>query len=154
MAIKIGNLNLKNEKSDHIFTDFTHRLFPSNSNSDTSLVKKNDLNAAYDLNAIKNEIQNLLNLPRYSRILNPDFGFDFLRWIGQPISQSFADMQRMNIVNILKSGSSRFTLTDLQIVAIPEQKLYYILMNITSPYFNGEQNITGFIDSSGSLITT
>lgn len=151
MAIKIGNLNLKKPETGHIYTDFNHRFLPNKTYNENSIPVKNDILVSYDLNAIKNEIQNLLNSPKYSRILNPEFGFDFLRWIGQPVSQGFADMQRMTIVNILQSGSGRFKVDNLQIIAVPEEKLYLVTLQLSSPYFTGNQEINGFVDGTGSI---
>jgi phage baseplate assembly protein W len=151
MAIKIGNLNLKNPKNDHIFTDLSYNLFPIHDNSIGGINARNDLNASYDLQAIKNEISNLLNTPKYSRILNPNFGFDFNSWIGKAVNQGFAEMQRMNIVNIMKSGSGRFSLDELQIIAVPDQLLYYVEMKISSPYFTVFQNLQGTVNQNGKF---
>jgi phage baseplate assembly protein W len=151
MAIKIGNLNFKNPETNHIFTDFSYNLFPIPNNSVGGLNVRNDLNASYDLQAIKNEISNLLNTPKYSRILNPDFGFDFNGWIGKAVTQGFAEMQRMNIVNLMKSGSRRFSLDDLQIIAVPDQLLYYVEMKISSPYFTIFQNLQGTVNQGGKF---
>lgn len=151
MAIKIGNLNLKKSDKTFVFSDLNYSIFPKKTFTELSIPAKNDINNCHDLDAIKNEIRNILNTPKYTRITNPNFGFDFLNWIGQPISQSFADMQRMNIVNILKNGSDRFKLTGLDLVAMPDQKMYYIRLKITIPYFQGERSIEGFVN--GGLVS-
>lgn len=149
MAIKIGNLHIKDPAKKYLFVDLNYDIFPDKLTNDSSIPSKNDINTSYDLNAIKNEIRNLLNLPKYSRILNPEFGFDFKTWIGKPVDQGFAEMQKMGIVNILKSGSSRFKLNGLQIIAVPEQRLYYIEMKISSPYFTTQHDVQGYVDTTG-----
>lgn len=152
MALKINNLQLKSTKTNNqVFVDFDYKIFFDKNNEDTDIPSKNDIRASYDLNAIKNEISNLLNTSTYTRILKPSFGFSFKSWVGQNISQGFAEMQKMNIVNIIHSGSGRFKLNSLNIIANKEQQIYHIYMLITSPYFDEQQNFIGTVNQQGNF---
>lgn len=153
MALKI-NLKTPNlpKSVSHVFVDWNTNFIIEKNTLDESLASTNDIKVDLDLEAVKNEIRNLLSTPKYTRLINPLFGFDLKAKIGSPISQMNAEMMRMDIVNALKNSSGRFTLTGLDIFADIDQQAYYVVMNISCPYFPKEYTVTGFLPKSGTML--
>ena len=87
MAVVIKNLSNKSERKEYVFSDLNLDLIETKRSTNirnAEVNSGNDLQIATDESAIANSIRNIL-LQR--RFLNPSFGADLRRYIGQPLTE-------------------------------------------------------------------
>lgn len=156
MAIKI-NLSLKESEKEYTFSDFNfdlkqQRKFVSNTAQSSNL--NNDIEIDYDINAIGNEIVNLLNSKKYSRLLNPNFGLNLEKYLAEPLNAFTADFIKKEIYNYLVKSSGRFSITKFDSYANLDSYTYQFFINIAIPILNFSDNFTIILEPSGKFSFT
>jgi len=137
MAIKIQSIkapakSLKSYTYSDIKLDLTMHYTQNN-----QLLKKDeirDLEALYDLGAIKSSLFNLFNTFPGQKILNPSFGLGLGKYLFDPVSLGIAEKIGQEIrKGIGLYESDRVSIEQLKVVPDEEQQQYYILLTITAP---------------------
>ena len=113
-----------------------------------------DMKVAFDLNAIRNSINNLFNTLPGERLLLPDYGCDLRQYIFEPISESNARFIGRTITQALKQWEPRVTLVNMNIDAYIERAEYDITLVLEVPFLvRGEKlNLTGTLNRQGFRI--
>lgn len=156
MAVKI-NLSLKESEKGFTFSDFNldvnqKKLFKSNTSKVGNF--NNDIEIDYDINAIGNEIVNLLNSKKYSRFLNPNFGLNLEHYLGQPLNQFTADFIKKDIFNYLVKTSGRFKIRSFDAFASLDSNEYQFFIAIEIPILNFSDNFKIILEPSGKFSFT
>ena len=113
-----------------------------------------DMKVAFDLNAIRNSINNLFNTLPGERLLLPDYGCDLRQYIFEPISESNARFIGRTITQALKQWEPRVTLVSMNIDAYIERAEYDITLVLEVPFLvRGEKlNLSGTLNRQGFRI--
>ena len=113
-----------------------------------------DMKVAFDLNAIRNSINNLFNTLPGERLLLPDYGCDLRQYIFEPISESNARFIGRTITQALKQWEPRVTLVSMNIDAYIERAEYDITLVLEVPFLvRGEKlNLNGTLNRQGFRI--
>lgn len=136
--ININSLNNSSTGKKYTFSDlnlfFEEKQTSGNTrNSDVS--PGNDLLIDYDLNAIKNSIQNILFQTRYTSDLN----IDLKSHIGEVVSELRANTIGEEIERAIVNYEPRIVVKKIYIYANVDQNSYNIAMNISAPNFKEPQ---------------
>ena len=140
MAIKIksleaNSLDQKSLDNGYLYKDLALDLNPAYSYN-KQLNKKEflkDVQASYDIEAIKNSIVNAFLTSPGDKILNPTYGIDLRRFLFEPIDDFTTEIIRDDIQTNLPLMEPRITIEDLFIDADEEQNQYNIELRIDVP---------------------
>jgi phage baseplate assembly protein W len=140
MAIKIKSLQtdkLSEEslKKDYLYKDVKFDLdlaysFNSQLNRKEFL---NDVQALYDVEAIKNSITNAFLTTPGQKILNPLFGIDLKRFLFEPVDDFITELIRDDIETKLPQMEPRITVQNVTVVGDEENQQYNISLQINIP---------------------
>jgi phage baseplate assembly protein W len=140
MAIKIksleaNSLDQKSLDNGYLYKDLALDLNPAYSYN-SQLNKKEflkDVQASYDVEAIKNSIVNAFLTSPGEKILNPTYGIDLRRFLFEPIDDFTTEIIKDDIQTNLPLMEPRITINDVFIDADEEQNQYNIELKIDVP---------------------
>lgn len=140
MAIKIksleaSSLDKKSLDSGYLYKDLALDLNPAYSYNN-QLNKKEflkDVQASYDIEAIKNSIVNAFLTSPGDKILNPTYGIDLRRFLFEPIDDFTTEILKDDIETNLPLMEPRITINDIFIDADEEENQYNIELQIDVP---------------------
>lgn len=145
--LKLTNISVTREQEDSLQKNYLYKdvaldlkqeIFHSNAiNKDISV---NDVQAIYDIQAIKTSIANCLLTSPGQRILYPTYGIDLRRHLFQPISEDTAFYIRRDILK-LPIFEPRVNVTGVQVVPDEDNNQYTVYLQINVPSLD----ITGLI---------
>lgn len=143
----VFDLSLKQSEKTVIFSDLNLDMSLSKNVIDN--FERNDIAIDYDINAIGNEIVNLLNSKKYSRILNPSFGLNLESYLGESLSGITAELIRTDIYKFLTNNSGRFKITEMSSYVLVDQYTYGFSIKIEIPILNFSEQFQLYLDKSG-----
>lgn len=145
MSIKISSLQKsktgKNaDSSGNLYKDIDFDLKPSFSFNNQLNRKENlkDIQALFDIEAIKNSIVNCFLTAPGQKILNPTFGIDLRRFLFEPIDDYTSDIIINDISRRLPLLEPRITVTDVSVIPNPDEQEYEIYLRINVPSLDVE----------------
>jgi len=110
-----------------------------------------DLKPIYDANAVITSIKNILTTSPGEKLLNPNFGLDLRDYLFEPITETRAFFLGNDLYNGLSDQEPRIVIDALDVVAVPDDNTYEILLKISIPSLNinsvslrGVLNIDGY----------
>jgi len=140
MAIKIKSLQTdkiseESLKKDYLYKDIKLDLdlaysFNSQLNRKESL---NDVQALYDVEAIKNSITNAFLTTPGDKILNPTFGIDLRRFLFEPVDDFISEIIKDDIKVKLPRMEPRIELKNVTVVGDEDNQQYNISLEINVP---------------------
>ena len=83
-----------------------------------------DITKDYDVEAIRNSLQNICTTLQGSRRMLPDFATDIQYLLFEPISQSTARLIANHLIDAINRWDNRVKLTGFNIVADPDNNSY------------------------------
>lgn len=92
-----------------------------------------DVQALYDLEAVKNSIKNCFLTSPGQKILNPTFGIDLRRHLFDPIDDFTSEIIRDDILRKLPIMEPRVTIKFVEVEADEDQNQYNIFLQIDVP---------------------
>lgn len=109
-----------------------------------------DVQAIYDLDAVKNSITTCFLTSPGQKILSPNYGIDLRRYLFQPVSDDTAFFIRQDIISRLPEFEPRITIRNLSITTDYDEQQYEINLTIDVPSLNA-YNITikNYLNSNG-----
>ena len=143
MNIKITSLRAndiveKSLKNNYLYKDIAFDLEPTVSYN-RQLNKKEylkDVQALYDIEAIKTSISNaFLTSPR-QKILNPEFGVDLRRYLFEPVDVFTADLIQDDIELKLPNAEPRIEVENVTVFGDEDNQEYHITLQINVPSLN------------------
>jgi phage baseplate assembly protein W len=140
MAIKIKSLEApavskKALDSGFLYKDIALDLSPSysyNSQLNRNEVLK-DVQALFDIEAVKNSIVNALLTSPGEKLLNPTYGVDLRQYLFEPIDDFTTELIQDDIETKLPLMEPRITLQDVVVVADEDNNQYNIELKIDVP---------------------
>lgn len=97
---------------------------------DTSI---GDVQAIFNVDAVKNSIANcFLTSPR-QKILNPEYGIDLRRYLFNSVDIDTAYFIRQDIIDNLPNFEPRITVSNVSVVPDEDNQQYYIELTIDIP---------------------
>lgn len=140
MNIKIKSLQASkiDEKSlakNYLYKDISFDLEPSYSynNQLNRNEQLKDVQAVFDLEAIKNSISNAFLTSPGQKILNPNFGIDMRRYLFEPIDDFTAESIRSDIERKLPRSEPRIKVSNVRVTANEDLQEYDVTMEIDVP---------------------
>lgn len=134
-----------------LFLDLENRVYYN-----TPIAKQhnlNDVQALYDVNAIKSSITNIFLTSPGQKVLNPEFGIDLRRFLFEPITESNAYFIRTDITRNLPRQEPRIIVTGVSVIANIDDQQYDITLQIDIPQLNVTGlSIRGNLNSNGYTI--
>jgi phage baseplate assembly protein W len=152
MSIKIESIkdikNAENLKYQDLMLDFEYSYTQNSEFLKTNEIK--DLKVSYDINAIRNSIQNMFLTNRGEKLLNPYFGIGLGDFVFDQVSESTAKDIGDAIVNNIATFEPRIKLNNVNISANEEDNSYTISLIISIAQLNIESlNLTGVLNNNG-----
>ncbi len=150
--IKISNLTNRKGKNSYIFSDFhldltQDQVTKNKVNSD--IVTGSDIASDVDQKAVLNSVRNIITQRRH---LNPKFGINIRKYIGQPVSNIIGNAIGDEIDKGLKLFEPRVNLTKLVIAPNYDQNSYHVYLFLEMPNFpNNTINVLGVLDKIGEF---
>jgi phage baseplate assembly protein W len=160
MAIKIKSLEANSlDKTSldngYLYKDLALDLNPAYSYN-SQLNRKEflkDVQASYDVQAIKNSIVNAFLTAPGDKILNPTYGIDLRRFLFEPIDDFTTEIIKDDIQTNLPLMEPRITIDNIYIYPDEEENQYDIELQINVPSLGVYGlNIKSRLNSSGYTI--
>lgn len=105
-----------------------------------------DIKADFDLDAIKNSLQNLFNTKPGQRFLFPDYGLDLNQFLFQPITRSNGNIIGTKIFTTINKYETRVKVRQVNVILEPDNNQYIINILIDIPLLKIETTIEANFD--------
>lgn len=138
VAIKIPNLQALSDRTAgnrYTFQDL-HLDFAQDKTFQTTFgdfVETNEIQVDYDDKAIRNSLLNLFNTLPGQRILFPEYGLDFYRYLFEPITLDNARSIGEDIVAAIDKYESRVEVINCNVDPKPDENVYDITLVVSLP---------------------
>lgn len=109
-------------------------------------VPGSDIKADFDLNAIKNSLQNLFNTKPGQRFLFPDYGLDLAQFLFQPITQINGNIIGNKIFTTINKYEPRVNTRQVNVALDPDNNQYIINIIVDIPLLNIQTTIESNFD--------
>ena len=153
MAIKLPNLEQIAQQytsnSPFVYQDL-HLDFAVDSTYNNALgskISKNDIQTAYDEDAIKNSLRNLFNTKPGQRFLFPLYGLDMNQFLFENITPSNARLIGEKIVSSIGNYEPRVTVLNVDVQSDPDNNQYNITIIVRIPTFNSVTTLNTRLDA-------
>ena len=117
------------------------------------VIKKNDIKVDYDLNAIKNSLNNLFNTRPGQRFLFPNYGLNLSQFIFEPVTEYNGRLIGEKIVRSIQLFETRVTLKQCNVSLMPDENEYDINIILEFPVFNTRASINTVLDIRSQVFT-
>ena len=117
------------------------------------VIKKNDIKVDYDLNAIKNSLNNLFNTRPGQRFLFPNYGLNLSQFIFEPVTEYNGRLIGEKIVRSIQLFETRVTLKQCNVSLMPDENEYDINLILEFPVFNTRASINTVLDIRSQVFT-
>lgn len=134
-SLQASNLEESSVKKGYLYKDVFFDLEPSYSynNQLNRKEKLKDIQASYDIEAIKNSISNAFRTIPGQKILNPQFGIDIRQYLFEPVDIYTAELIRDDIERELPLAEPRITISDVVVEGNEDEQEYQIDLQINVP---------------------
>lgn len=139
-------------KRGFVYKDLKLDLETSYSYNNTINAKQelNDVQAIYDLEAIRNSIRNAFLTSPGQRILAPQYGIDIRRYVFDQINEDTAFFIERDIERNLPRFEPRIEVSNVNVVANPDDNQYDIYLTINVPEIDVYGvTLTNYLNSNG-----
>lgn len=96
----------------------------------------NDVQALFDLEAVKNSITTCFLTSPGQKILSPNYGIDLRRYLFDPVSEDTAFFIADDVESNLPRFEPRVTVTNVSVVPDYDQQQYTVTLTIDVPSLN------------------
>lgn len=137
-SLKIDEISQKSLNKGYLYKDVSFDLEPAtflNSQLNKTISLK-DIQAIYDVEAIKNSIANCFFTARGQKILNPEFGIDLRRYLFEPVDDFTAEMITDDIQRRLPDLEPRIKVRNISVIADEDNNEFRITLQIDIPSLN------------------
>jgi phage baseplate assembly protein W len=146
MAIKIKNLEQVSKNytdQQYLYKDLSLDISQTKIESPgfKLAIPGTDIRASFDLNAIKNSLQNLFNTKPGQRFLFPDYGLDLNQFLFQPITQANGNIIGNKVFTTINKYESRVKVRRVEVLLEPDNNQYTINILIDIPLLNIQTTI-------------
>lgn len=123
-------------KSEHLYSDIKLDLELDHiitGNYPKSKTEIKDVRVAYDEDAIKNSLTNLLNTNPGQRMLYPEYGLNFKRLLFMPVSDTTASLIGTMINDVIYKWEKRVEVQKIYVTPIRSEGKYIIGLQMYIP---------------------
>lgn len=114
-----------------------------------------DVVADYDLGAIANSLKNLFITIPGQKILNPLFGLNLMQYVFEACNEEMAGVIGNEIVSGITTFEPRVSLTNVNVIAQPDDGQYNITISFTVPAIGTASfSLNGLLSTSGFVYTS
>jgi len=145
-SLEIDKISEKSLNKGYLYKDISFDLEPDTF-LNAQLNRKEslkDVQALYDLEAIKNSIANAFLTAPGQKILNPRFGIDLRRFLFEPVNDFTTELITFDIEERLPTMEPRIRVRNVEVIPDEENNAYQISLQIDVPTLN----ITGIFIKS------
>lgn len=137
-SLEASKLDRESLKKDYLYKDIAFDLEPSYSFNSQLNRKENlkDIQATYDIEAIKTSISNAFLTSPGQKILNPTFGIDLRNFLFEPVNVFTEEIIQDTIESRLPRSEPRIEVEDVSVVGNPDLQEYDISLQINVPSLN------------------
>ena len=96
----------------------------------------NDVQALYDLQAVKNSIATCFLTSPGQKILSPLYGIDLRKYLFEPVNRDTAFFIQSDIFSNLPRFEPRVTVSSVTVIPDPDQQQYDITLQVDIPSLN------------------
>ena len=157
MSIRIDSISNVKNTDDLKYQDLKLDLeFNFTQNPEFKKIdEKRDIKADFNLNAIKNSLRNLFLTNRGEKLLNPYFGMNLGNYVFEQVTESTAKQIGDNILQNIQIFEPRVNISQIQVIANPEDNSFTINMILSVPQLELELlKLTGLLNNSGFTFIT
>lgn len=109
-----------------------------------------DIVTSLDYSAIRNSIFNIFTTLPGQKILQPEFGLNLLQHVFKPCDTITARQIARDITSGISRFEPRINLTEVEVIAVPEQQSFEINLTINVPQVGlGSFKLVGTLSNSG-----
>jgi len=151
--------NLKNtEKVDIGYTyvdlhlDIEEQKVPTRLTNDR--IQGKDIRVDFDVDAIKNSLNNIFNTVPGERFLIPTFGANLRRYLFEPVTKLTAQQIGAEIVRAVESWEPRVTVNRVSVIGKPEKHEYDVTIIITINAFKEAVTFTSVLNQGADIKIT
>ena len=108
-----------------------------------------DIKVAYDLNAIRNSIQNIFNTVPGERFLLPTFGADLRSFVFEPMTQITGSAIARVIQYSINNWEPRCRILSLDVQGFEDRNEYDITLTLQVPFLSQPLNLQGTLSQQG-----
>ena len=119
-----------------IYSDIDIKFTPVNSDI---VINEND-------EAVIGAINNLFRTNQGERLFNPEFGFNFKRFIGRPVTDLNAIELKENLYNNILRYEPRISAMNIDVFPDVDNKRYLVFIDVTPLYSETKTEITFTLD--------
>jgi phage baseplate assembly protein W len=137
-SLKADDIVEKSLKNNYLYKDVAFDLTPSFSYNNQLNRKENqkDIQAIFDIEAIKTSISNAFLTAPGQKILNPDFGVDLRQYLFEPVDIFTSDLIKDDIEVKLPAAEPRIEVVDVVVVGDEDTQEYSISLQVNIPSLN------------------
>ena len=137
-SLKADDIVEKSLKNNYLYKDVAFDLTPSFSYNNQLNRKENqkDIQAIFDIEAIKTSISNAFLTAPGQKILNPDFGVDLRQYLFEPVDIFTEDLIKDDIEVKLPAAEPRIEVVDVVVVGDEDTQEYSISLQVNIPSLN------------------
>lgn len=157
MGLKLTNIALPNEQENNLKQNYLYKDILLDLKSDIYLKKEinqiyplQDVQALYDIEAVKTSIANCFLTSPGQRVLSPTYGIDLRRYIFQPMDADTAYFMREDILRLLPQFEPRITIRNVTVIPDPDNQQYDITLEIDVPSLRAfGVTVTNYLKTTG-----
>jgi len=137
--IVLNNLPQSEMKNNSYFYADLHMDLEENYGINSELHRKreiNDFKVDYDIDAIKNSLRNLFTTAPGDKILNPEYGLDFRKFLFIPATRDIGELLRNEIYTQISRFEPRVKVTNVHIIILEDVNEFDIHIYYNIPALN------------------
>lgn len=142
---------------NYLYSDL-HLDLQSKYNVNSILYQKSDVNdfkLDYDINAVRNALNNLFTTTPGEKVLNPEFGLDLRKYLFEPATIEVAELIRSEIYMQVGTFEPRVKLNNVKITVFEDVNEFDILINYSIPSLNiNNVSMFGTLNNNGYVYRT
>lgn len=142
---------------NYLYSDL-HLDLQSKYNINSILYQKADINdfkLDYDINAVRNALNNLFTTTPGEKVLNPEFGLDLRKYLFEPATIEVAELIRSEIYMQVGTFEPRVKLNNVKITVFEDVNEFDILINYSIPSLNiNNVSMFGTLNNNGYVYRT
>lgn len=142
---------------NYLYSDL-HLDLQSKYNINSILYQKSDVNdfkLDYDINAVRNALNNLFTTTPGEKVLNPEFGLDLRKYLFEPATIEVAELIRSEIYMQVGTFEPRVKLNNVKITVFEDVNEFDILINYSIPSLNiNNVSMFGTLNNNGYVYRT
>lgn len=152
MAVKIKNLEKVAKiytSQQYIYKDISLDVNVSQiiTPGSKKAIPGNDIQADFDIAAIRNSLQNLFNTLPGQRFLFPEYGLDLNQFLFLPVTENTARAIGERMLSVINTYEQRVVVQGIRVAIDPDNNQYNISITVQLPTLNRVTTLDGVLNT-------